>query len=244
MKDSILWRSATTVHDWNDGKFVQTLLDRASALQLLGPVTWCQNGIRSKPRKMQLASASELVDKLTSPLPGEPAQRYLEAGGEQPTPWSLKLSIAPFNEATGRSTGPSYLWLFFAKSAVAAVGADALAQACQEVNTQENTEYAFVHDYDHWLVFSDEYYEIPLTIDPMFKGVFWWNAIGPGHLQEFDLQKLPVESANGDILYLRAFDDVLNAGDSESELAARRLTEVFRAAMKPTSKWYKVLYAS
>lgn len=248
MENSILWRINSSVHDWSDGHLVRALLERVSDAGLIGPVTWCQTGIKGVPKKMQLPKASELVGKLAKPLPGEPPQRYLEAGGDAPWPWSVILSISPFDEKEGEPDAPNFIWLFLAKQAfIPTSQSQEIFQAFREINNPENTEYAFIHDYEHWLSFSDQNYKIPVTTGSTFKGAYWLNFIGPGHIEEFDLEHLATITAFATELveekgfYARAYDNVLEAADSANEAELKQLTKAFRTAIKPSSKWKKQL---
>ena len=244
MDNRVLWKANTSFHDWNDGQFVRTLLERATTMGLSGQVTWLTAGIRGTLQKIKLRRATDLLDHLPEPLPDEPPHRYLEAGGERPRPWSVKISIAPFDKEGENPQGMSSVWLFFEKQAVSTLPrSQELFQAFRAVHDPDNTEYAFIHPYQHWLDVANQYYQLPVTIGPMFKGIFWANFWGPGHLNEFDLKKLhgiaayEIDWVDDKGLFVRVAKSILAVEEAATEAELLRLTEIFREALRPDSKW-------
>lgn len=244
MDNRILWKANTSFHDWNDGQLLRTLLERTTDMGLSGPVTWLTPGIRGTTHKIKLQRAAELLDHLPEPLPDEPPHRYLEAGGEQPQPWSVKISVAPFDEKEEKPQSMSSVWLFFDRQAISTPSrSQELFQAFCSIHGPDNTEYALIHPYQHWLDFADRYYQLPVTIGPMFKGMFWANFWGPGHLNEFDLAKLHGISAyemlwvDNSGLFLRVAESIDEVEQPATEAELIRLTERFRDALRPASKW-------
>jgi hypothetical protein len=238
MDTHILWKVNTSLHDWNDGHFMHDFLKQATTIHLLGPVTWRKLGIHGTSQELLLEHATDLLDKLPTPLPDEPPHSYLEAGGEQPWPWSVKISIAPFDEKEKKPRSMSSVWLFFSREAISTVArSQELFQAFCTIHTPENTEYALIHPYQHWLDFANQYYKLPVTIGPMFKGVFWANFLGPGHLNEFDLQKLSAIPASmltwiGDKgLFLRVTENILDADTPTTTAKYIQLTKIFHDAL-------------
>lgn len=244
MTNQILWKTNTTIHDWKDGDFVGNLLDRATQMGLLGSVSWLKAGIKGERLEKHLEKPSVLIENLPEPLPDEPANSYLEAGGEQPFPWTVKLSISPFEEKRNKVKTLSTAWVFFDKQAVSSIkGTQELIKAFTEVHNPGNTEYALIHPYQHWLDLADQYYRIPVTIGSMFKGIFWANFLGPGHLNEFDLEKLADISAyrtkwiEDQGLFLISSPSILEAEENLPETECILLTKLFRDAVRLESKW-------
>ncbi len=242
--EQFLWRTSSTHHNWNDQRFVSKLLTRATDLGLLGPVTWRQQGYKGKPKPAALPNASALLHDLPEPGPKEPPNAYVEAGGEEPYPWTAILSIAHLEgeENTGRDM--SMIWLFFNEQAVRdRESSQELMSAFMDTHGPDNTEYAFIHPYQHSADFADRHYRPPVTIGTMFKGVLWANFLGPGHIGEFDSEKLAAISAyktkwvdhNG--FFLIAGEDIRKADDTSAEEEYLRLTRLFRDAVRPDSKW-------
>ena len=244
MDNQILWKANTSFHDWNDGHFIHKLLKQVTDMGLSGQVTWLKAGIRGIPQKIILSSSTELLDHLAEPLPDEPPHRYLEAGGEQPWSWSVKISIAPFEKEEPPPQRMSSVWLFFDRQTVSTQSrSQELFQAFRAIHDPDNTEYALIHPYQHWLDFANRYYQLPVTIGPMFKGMFWANFWGPGHLTEFDLKKLHGLSAyeinwvDDTGLFLRVAKSIIEVEKPTAEEELLRLTKAFSDAKRTDSKW-------
>jgi hypothetical protein len=243
--DMILWRTASSFHDWNDLAFPRRLLDRAQALGLIGAPEWIKRGVEGEKEPAKLRTAGELVEQLVKPKRGEAPGRYLEAGGNSPVAWTVKLNVAQLGPDQ-KPKMPNNLWLFFDRRALSvALASKGLADAFLELNTPRDSEYALIHPYQHWLDFSHEHYAIPVTMGLMFKGVVWGNFLGPGHLGEFDLErleKLPadrVQWIGKEGLFAITTPNVLSATEKAAEAAMLRLNQRFQEALLPTSKWSK-----
>ncbi len=242
MTNEILWRASSTQHPWNDGHFLRQLLAQAQDLGLVGPVTWRQRGIKGKSEKINLPTPELLLTQLPEPRSNEPAAAYLEAGGDAPQPWTLKLSIAQLDPQSGELLAPNMAWLFFEGVSTPADSAK-LARAFCQLHTPENTEYAFIHPHQHWMDLGSSRYRKAITTGSMFRGVHWANFLGPGHLNEFDLKKLSTLSAYqvqwiaNQGLFVIAGPNVLDAQKPSGEKELVRLTEFFRQALRADSKW-------
>lgn len=244
MAEQILWKANTTFHDWSDGKFIHQLLDQAIDLGLLGAATWRKIGIRGETEAIAPQNIHELTSHLPTPLPDEPPHSYLELGGDRPSPWVVKLSISPWDEEENLPTTMSSIWLFFAKKSLATAShSQKLFDAFCQIHHPDNTEYACIHPYQHWLDFANQHYQPPVTIGPMFKGVFWANFLGTGHLGEFDLEKLAnianleTKWINNQGLFFKAKGNILDIANSSHEAELKQLTKIFRDAIRLDSKW-------
>lgn len=244
MEQQILWRSSTTEHDWRNGPFLPALLDQATRLGLIGPVTWQKAGIKGHREKVNLTTAGALLAHLPQPQAGEPPTSVLEAGGESPRPWTVKLSVALLDEKTGQPQNVSMAWLFFDAhwADESSAQSHALRQTFLELHDPQNTDYAFIHPYQHWMDFSERYYKRALTTGSMFRGVFWANFLGPGQLERFDPAKLASLPAyetrwlEQQGLFVIATPDIRDVVEPSGEKELVRLTEEFRQALRPVSR--------
>ena len=120
----------------------------------------------------------------------------------------------------------------------------ALLNAFMDLHTPKNTEYAVIHPYQHWVDFADQHYETPVTITPMFKGVFWANFLGSGHLQEFDSDAIKglttVETIwlDSEGLFFVTAPTIKDSDKPKTEQEMLRLTDHFRTALSAASKWH------
>lgn len=232
---TLLWRSSTTRHDWNDGAFLRALLERATGLGLLGPITWCQLGTKGRRQALSLPRAVELVAELPLPSRDAPSVKYLEAGGEAPFPFSLTLSVALPDRVGGPRALPSMAWLHVDERAAPA---EALAQAFRAAHSPDDTEYAFIHPEAHWNELTGSVYRNAVTIGSMFTGVLWANFLGPGHVERFDRARLAElrafrEAWTGDRgLHLLAAESPRAAASAAGVAELVRLTEAFHAALR------------
>jgi hypothetical protein len=136
------------------------------------------------------------------------------------------------------------LWFTFALSRVEqGRGSQGLIDGFLAAHAAADTEYAVIHPYDHWSAFEDRHYRVPVTINLMFRGVFWANFLGHGHIEEFDLTKLQdldahlVRPVDGRGLFVVATPDVTSVDTPESEAVLLRLTQRFREALRADSRW-------
>jgi hypothetical protein len=123
------------------------------------------------------------------------------------------------------------------------VASDRLAAAFADVHTPADTDYAFVHPYTHWLDLSESAYRRPVTSGSMFRGIWWLNFLGPGQIKEFQteaLRALPVAElqwTDDEALMIRAYQDMLSADEPGTAERLVDLTEAFREALLPNSRW-------
>lgn len=155
--------------------------------------------------------------------------------------WEIYANVYPFDEESGWVDGMNNLFLTFDRSRAA--DSKALAEAFLETAAPGDVEYAMIHPWDHWSALSSGPYEVPVTIDIQFRGVSWATFLGPGHLDEFDRDKLKDLKAHevrwvGDKgLFVLAVPDLADADKPETEPVLERLTARFRAALRPDSRW-------
>ncbi len=113
-----------------------------------------------------------------------------------------------------------------------------LADAFARTHGPDDTEWACIHPARRWTTLRADLYEVPVTIAPMFAGVFWADFLGPGHLELFDPAKLRgleahrVERRGDRGLLLVVSPSLADADSPATEREMERLTERFRAALK------------
>lgn len=162
---------------------------------------------------------------------------YIEAGAKGSAPWTLHLLVPPYNPKHQRVDGMCVAALTFdGKRYADSTGSAALAKTFRVVHSPDDTEYAGIHWYDQWERLNYTDYNPAVTYTPMFAGVVWANFLGPGHIDQFDkerLSNLPAACCawigeRG--LFL--IDDVplTDAGGPAAQLKFRRMTDIFRSA--------------
>ena len=211
----VLWKANSSRHDWRGGAPLRRLVEAGARLGLIG-------------------SPERIVDE-----PGTAAE--VTFAGDDPAPWEIFWNVYPFDVEEGWVDGLNTLWFTFDRSRVPDSGS--LLESFFAAHTPDDTEYAVIHPYDHWSEFADAHYQIPVTINLAFKGVFWANFVGPGHVEEFDPEKLrdleahEVRWIDGKGLFVVATPDLASADAPAAEPVLLRLTERFRAALRPQSRW-------
>lgn len=212
---NVLWKANSSRHDWRGGAPLRRLVDAAARLGLIG-------------------SPERIEDE-----PGKAAE--VTFAGDDPAPWEIFWNVYPFDAGEGWVDGLNTLWFTFDRSLVPDSGA--LLESFFAVHAPEDTEYAVIHPYDHWSDFADANYQVPVTINLSFRGVFWANFLGPGHVEEFDAEKLrgldahEVRWLDDKGLFVIATPDLASADAPSSEPVLIRLTERFRSALRPQSRW-------
>lgn len=207
MSEKIIWRATSGRSDWKGGGAFRRVIDAAAKLGLIEP---------------------------TDLEPG----REVEASGEG---WEIYANVYPFDEESGWVDGMNNLFLTFDRSRVS--DSKALAEAFFETSAPGDVEYAMIHPYDHWSDLSSGPYDVPVTVNIQFRGVSWATFLGPGHLDEFDRKKLKdleaheVRWVDDKGLFVLAVPDLADADKPETEPILERLTERFRKALRPDSRW-------
>jgi hypothetical protein len=233
------WRALTRFHDWslNDRAQLRSLVEQARQLGVLGEISWYTD-----PKDERLPAGPEV--SLERLLAGK-AKRHrswgFEVGGEHPRPWQLSVLLARWNEPLSQLYGYNSFGLWFESEPFEGeTGSERLISAFRHMHTAQNTEFAFIHPNQRESELTDVSgpYSAPLTLGPMFAGVFWANFLGPRHLTFFDEAKLRSLSAYRfehvpqTSLFVQVSPDVAQATSDEVEAEMLRLTEAFRAALR------------
>ncbi|HET7486679.1 MAG TPA: hypothetical protein VFJ85_02035 [Acidimicrobiales bacterium] len=240
--EQVFWRATTRRHDWASGDFVSRLLAAAADLGLVGPSTWRRAGIAGEQEPTAGEPPAELATHLPAPGPDEPEAGVVECGGDEPFAWSATVSVAV---PGARRPPPSTVSIWSDWEWVRRTGraSDRLAAAFAGVHSPADTEYAFVHPYSRWLDLSAGAYRRPVTSGPTFRGVCWLTFLGPGQIEEFQADRLghldgaELRWAGGEGLLVRATRELSEAATPAGEERLVGLTEAFRQALRPDSRW-------
>jgi hypothetical protein len=236
---TMLWRASSSRHDWTDGAVFAKVLAAAGRLGVIGPATAVKVGWEERPvpGTFELDGMGERL--LAAALPFGPL--VVDAAGTSPS-WSVFFAAWPYDRANPAAAGINAVQLRFDASGLGREQLDALADAFFAVHAPENTEYAVLHPYDHWLDFAESAYERPVTTAPLFQGVYWTNFLGHGHAEHFQRERLEglpahrLEWIDGPGLRLVANPDPRDCADPQVEALYRELTAAFRQAVRPGSR--------
>lgn len=226
----VLWKANTTRHDWCDGGPLRSVVAAAARLGVIGRAD-------SDPFA-SISAGDALADAILAVAATQGRTAEVNVTGSDPAPWELFWNVYPFDTGRGWVDGFNTLWLTFDRSVIR--DSDALLDAFFTAHTPDDTEYAVLHPYDHWSDFADLHYRIPVTINLTFRGVFWANFLGPGHVEEFDRARLrdldahEVRWIDERGLFVVATPDLVSADAPQSEPILLRLTQRFRKAHRPT----------
>ena len=114
----------------------------------------------------------------------------------------------------------------------------ALIEAFLDTHTPTDTEYACIHPYERLQRMRDTVYKPPVTVTPMFAGVYWANFLGAGHIDQFDHDKLSrldgykVKWVDSRGLFLIVSSRITDAESAETEAKMQQLTDLFRGALR------------
>jgi hypothetical protein len=236
----MLWRACSSRHDWTDGALFREVMAAAGRLGVIGPATAVKVGWEE--RQVPGPFAPEGMGERLLAAAGRSNPLVIDAAGTSPA-WSVFFAAWPYDRADRSVEGMNALELRFDASGLDLEQLGALAGTFFSVHTPRNTEYAVLHPYEHWQDFGESAYEVPVTIAPMFQGVFWANFLGPGHADQFDRERLEglpahrLEWIDGLGVRLVANPDPRDCADPQVEALYRELTAAFRAALRPESPW-------
>jgi hypothetical protein len=240
MGNRLLWRAATSFHDWLDRALPERLMRAAVARQLVGPTDWIEVGIQAGGWREARIEPEDLAAELFRLATAQPdGQLAFSAGGTAPRYWNLHVRLEPCDPETKQVEGYSMINLEFDRPAV--VDADysaGLIEMFKSMHAPDNTEFACIHPYRRLIELAGGGFAPPLLWGPMFAGVYWANFIGPGHLDRFDLERLRglsaylVEFVGDEGFFLVVSPRVDEATSEQTEREMQRLTEEFRRALK------------
>jgi hypothetical protein len=237
--ESILWRCVSRFHDWTDRTFPLRLVNEAAAARIIGAPEWVEVG-EDEPRiSLPAVNAARAASVLFEHAPAGAEGVYLRSGGAQPHPWRLSVVVQPFDHEEERVDGYNIINIEFARAPFSTPQRSAdLINCFMRTNTPDATEFAAIHPTARWESLRRSAYNIAVTYDMMFAGVYWANFLGPGHLDQFDRGKLAglsgyqVEWVGDRGLFLIVSPNVGEADTPGVESEMLRLTEIFRHARK------------
>lgn len=191
--NKILWRCATTQHNWSNFDYANFLAKY-----------WLEHGIIGFPEslildekiiKLPKLSPDHLLSDVNNCVKDLESKEFgFSIAGTAPYEWELRGIISEFNSELGKNEGYSTLSLILPKEFFSTVEASTkLLDLFQEIHRPENCEFAGIHPYEEYTQFLNELSlkRLPvLTIQPMFAFPFWATFLGPGHFESFDWIKL------------------------------------------------------
>lgn len=239
------WSGATRYHDWytKPRTIAKRMLSQAQHAGLIGLVDWVSLGHDDERKEVTYSEGvlEGVLERMLDRGFKRGVSNLLTAGGTKPFAWNMNLLLFPFRKDRGKVQGYNILKLWFDTKAFSGPNAsDMLMQTFSTIHTPDNTEFAFIHPYKRWseLTTLGEPYEEPVTLGPMFSGVYWAIFLGRGHLAFFDLDKLrnlqayQVKWLGDDGLFVRVSRDIADATSPAVEEEMFRLTEIFRNARR------------
>lgn len=235
------WSGSTRYHDWytKPRTIVKSMLSQAQQAGLFGLVDWVSLG--HDDERKEVKHSESLLTRLLDHGSKRGLSHLVAAGGTKPFAWNMNLLLFPFQKNIGKVQGYNIFNLWFEAKAFSEPDAsDMLMQVFNTIHTPDNTEFAFIHPYKRWSELSGVggHYEVPVTLGPMFSGVYWAIFLGREHLAFFDLSKLrnlqsyQVEWIDDDGLFVRVSQDIADATSPDVEEEMFRLTEIFKNARR------------
>lgn len=237
----ILWRTVTFFHDWveDDKSVPKNILQRLQYAEIIGTIDWYSVGPDDK--EIPVTDDTGLIEKLLNHRPRRGSLFRFAAGGKSPYNWEMTLALSPFDKSVGQVEGYNILNIWFDSVLFPGdEGSDRLISLFRELHTPLTTEFAFIHPYERWSNLTDPLngaYKTALTLDPMFKGVYWAIFLDNHHLRFFEPLKLEsvhggyqFEYHEGKSLFLRVSRNIMDSLDPIIEEEMLSLTEMFRSA--------------
>ncbi|GJD64354.1 hypothetical protein [Methylobacterium frigidaeris] len=234
--DAVQWRVATHVHDWLGGDALRALLGG-----------WAKHGLIGRPSEFEVGDDDdpwivEDAETLADAILRVPRNRAGGVSGrmrgDQPRPWGLSFILAAFDTQGGRTEGYSIVNLNLPRGESERNSA-ALLNCFEELCRPDRCEYASIHPRlraEELRMFA---YTPPLTIAPMFAGLFWANFLGPGTIEAFDvgaIDSLAVARRRwfGDRgVAIVVTEDIASICTPKGEKRLIALTDQLRAAVAP-----------
>lgn len=236
MSDQALWKANGTLPLAEAGALFERFAGGALELGLLGDARWLRADADAEEQPVTLPAGPDLPARLREKAAVREGAVDLSAGGEG---WRLAWSALPTDPAEPGGPCLYTLWLTFLRTRVPDRRAsDALLSAFYAMHQPEETSYAVIHPFEHWLTFSDEHYPEPITTATYFRGVYWANFLGKRQLAALDraalagLRAHEVRWAGQDGLFFVTAPDLAAADGPEAEREMLRLYAWFLRARR------------
>ncbi|AWB22789.1 hypothetical protein DA075_19295 [Methylobacterium currus] len=233
LPDAVQWRVATHVHDWLGGDALRALLEGWEKYGLIGRPDEFEVGDDDEPWTVEDGETlAEAVLRVPKNKAGGVSGRMR---GDQPKRWGLSFILAAFDTQGGRTQGYSIVNLNLPRGECERNPA-ALLKVFEELCRPDRCEYASIHPRLQAEELRMRAYTPPLTIAPMFAGLFWANFLGPGTIEEFDAKaidglKVARRRWFGDRgVAIIVTEDIASAYTSKGEERVIALTDQLRAA--------------
>ncbi|HVF48955.1 MAG TPA: hypothetical protein VNA19_02635 [Pyrinomonadaceae bacterium] len=234
---AVLWRCVSRFHDWADRKFPQRIMREAASAGITGLPEWRELKPEGPREAVQVADAASIGAELFEGVADDAPHVYLRTGGSTPHPWVLSLALSSYDHEAGRVNGYNIISITFPRAAFDTPRRSAVLLDCfTRTHSPADTEFAAMHPAARWERLRTSLYDVAVTYDPMFAGVFWANFLGPGHVEQFDrdalrdLKAYRVEWVGTRGLFVVVAPDINDADTPAVEQEMQRLTEIFRRA--------------
>lgn len=239
MDQRLFWTALTRFHDWSDKGFARHMIERATEAGAIGELEW----ISTKPgekRPAKIDHRSGIPEFVIGRAKPQRKSKIIsfDAGGTKPFEWKLSLHLPPFLPDAKRVWGFGTIAIETSRELFSgAERSGHLIDAFLATHTPDNTEYACIHPYARLQAMRDTVYRNAVTVTPMFAGVYWANFLGPGHIDQFDRDKLADLSAyklewrGARGLFIIMSPDIADADSAAVESSMQRMTGIFRSAL-------------
>ena len=237
-KHKILFKLNSHLHDWSDGAVLKSLVCGLKKLGLVDHAAWFADENDKKTAGSFDLNATFVNTLITANTSAE-GRREFTFGIDGPQSWEFFWNTFPDHLDHG-ILGINTAWFTITLKESECISlSPKLVSIFKDIVTDDVAEYGCIHLYDHWIDMTDELYETPLTIAPMFQGVYWCNYVGGSELQKFDPIKIaaidfPDDAiVNDTSVYFTVGSNIIEAASDEGEMALVAMTEKFRDALKP-----------
>jgi hypothetical protein len=236
------WSGSTRYHNWFDKNrtIPRKMISLAQQSGLIGLVDWISVGPEDTHKNIE--HSQDALERLLDHRPKRGGIYRIAAGGSEPLLWQMTMGLFPYRKSLSQVQGYNILNLWFDSQHFEGPGnSDNLVRIFRAIHTPEDTEFGFIHPYPRWSELTDTLsgpYGKPVTLGPMFSGVFWVNFLGSAHLNYFDRSRLcdlntyQVEWVDDKALFFRVSQDIKDAMTPMVERDMFRITEIFRTAMR------------
>lgn len=231
----LIWRSGSREHDWEALGQATRLVETFVELGLVGDADW-RGDDYGQSRAPAPVPADELPGTVGAWLREGKGDGVVTVGGSNPAAWDLDVLVSSGGTDSPASEGPHVASLRFQADLDTVEECDRLFEAFVAVHGPDDTEFAFVHPYPHFMHLCGDVYRPPLVNTQMVAGAYGALFVGPGQLEFFDADALAAvpatdvrRSAGG--VWIRGLSVLADAPTPAGEQRLRELTELMRATL-------------
>ncbi len=189
------WSAATRFHDWFDADltFPNWVVKKLEESNLIGEVDWVEYGFEDK--KLDVAGSGNHLQEYLKQKKSKKQFLQFTAGGSVNGKWKISIGLSKFNEQIQQVLGYNIINFWFSlENGYHADDSKQIIEIFKMLHSDKNTEFAFMHPWERVHELTDFAksgpYTDPITISPMFSGVYWVNFLGAKHLEFFELKEL------------------------------------------------------